>query len=197
MGVIVRERFRLARMTKEFAPGRLDVNGFAEAAATLCGSDPLSGFERLSAELADPAADATVDWQAAGQSRSGADGVPVSWLHLDAQAAVPLICQRCLLPVDVELKVDRWFRFAPDEDTAALEDEESEEDVLVASRDFDLRLLIEDELLMEIPVTPRHESCPEPTRLSASDPDFDKAEAARPNPFAVLGALRSDKSGKP
>ncbi|MDM0018608.1 YceD family protein [Variovorax saccharolyticus] len=184
-------------MTKEFAPGRLDVNGFAEAAATLSGSDPLSAFERLSAELAEPAADATVAWQAAGQSRSGADDVPVSWLHLDAQATVPLICQRCLLPVDVELKVDRWFRFAPDEDTAALEDEESEEDVLVASRDFDLRVLVEDELLMEIPVTPRHETCPEPTRLSAADPDFDQAEAARPNPFAVLGALRSDKSGKP
>ena len=197
MDVIVRERFRLAWMTKEFVPGRLDVNGFAGAAATLSGNDPLSGFERLSAELAAPAADATVLWQATGQSRSGADGAPVSWLHLEAQADAPLICQRCLSPVDIELKVDRWFRFAPDENTAAAEDEESEEDVLVASRDFNLHALIEDELLMEIPVTPRHEVCPEPTRLSAVDPDFEGAEADRPNPFAVLGALRSDKSGKP
>ena len=183
-------------MTKVFVPGRLDVNGFAEAAATLSGNDPLSGFERLSAELADPSADATVRWTATGESRSGADGTPVSWLHLEAQTSVPLICQRCLAPVELALEVDRWFRFAPDEDTAAVEDEASDEDVLVASRDFDLHALIEDELLMEIPVTPRHEVCPQPTRLSAVDPDFESAEAARPNPFAVLGALRSEKPGK-
>lgn len=184
-------------MTKEFAPRRLDVNGFAEAAATLAGNDPLAGFERLSAELADPSADATVRWEAVGQTRSGADGAPVPWLHLAAQASVPLICQRCLAPVDIGLDVDRWFRFAADEAAAAAEDEAAEEDVLVASRDFDLHALIEDELLMELPVTPRHEVCPKPTRMSAVDPDFDSAEAARPNPFAVLGALRSGKPDKP
>lgn len=183
-------------MTREFAPGRLDVNGFAEAAATLSGNDPLPIYPRLSAELAEPAADSavsTVDWQAAGASRDGAAGAPVPWLHLSAQTRIPLICQRCLGPVDVDLQVDRWFRFAADEASAAAEDEESEEDVLVSSRDFDLHALIEDELLMEIPVTPRHEVCPEPVRLSAVDPDFEAAEAARPNPFAVLGALRPGK----
>jgi len=193
MGPIVRERFRLASMSKEFVPGRLDVNGFADAAATLSGNDPLSGFERLSAELADPSADATVRWIATGQSRSGADGAPVPWLHLDAQASAPLICQRCLAPVELALEVDRWFRFAPDEATAAAEDEVSDEDVLVASRDFDLHALIEDELLMEIPVMPAHDVCPTPVQLSSSDEDFKAAEEAKPNPFAVLGALRSRK----
>jgi uncharacterized protein len=180
-------------MTREFAPGRLDVNGFADAAAVISGKDPLRNYQRLSAELIDPAEDLAVRWEAAGQRRSGADGVPVSWLHLTAEVLAPLVCQRCLSPVDVALHVDRWFRFVADEATAAAEDEEAEEDVLVASRDFDLHELIEDELLMEIPTTPRHEVCPEPTRLSAVDPDFEAAEADRPNPFAVLGALRSDK----
>jgi uncharacterized protein len=181
-------------MTREFAPRRLDESGFAEASASISASDPLQAYERLSAELADPAADLTVNWEAVGQRRRGAEGAPVSWLHLTAGAKVPLVCQRCLAPVDVDLNVDRWFRFAADEAAAAAEDEESEEDVLVSSRDFDLQVLIEDELLMEIPVTPRHEVCPEPVKLSAADPDFESAEAARPNPFAVLGALRSDKS---
>jgi uncharacterized protein len=193
MVTIVRERFRLARMTREFAPGRLDVNGFAEAGAVISGNDPLRNYKRLRAELVDPADTLMVHWEAVGQSRSGPDGANVPWVHLTADALVPLVCQRCLLPVDVALHVDRWFRFAADEATASAEDEEAEEDVLVASRDFDLHELIEDELLMEIPVTPRHEACPEPTRLSAVDPDFEAAEAERPNPFAVLGALRSDK----
>lgn len=191
--MIVRERFRLATMSREFTPGRLDVNRFAEAAATLSGEEPVQAYSRLGAELAGPAADSRVRWEAVGTERNGHAEAAVPWLHLSASSTVPLVCQRCLTPVDVELKVDRWFRFVADEGTAAVEDEESEEDVLVASRDFDLHALIEDELLMEIPVTPRHEHCPEPVKLSAVDPEFDAAEAARPNPFAVLGTLRSDK----
>ena len=180
-------------MTREFAPGRLDVNGFAEAAATVSGDEPLQTYRRLCAEVAALSPDASVRWQAEGAHRDGPDGTPVPWLHLQAQTTVPLVCQRCLAPVEVGLKVDRWFRFAADEATAAAEDEDSDEDVLVSSRDFDLQALIEDELLMEIPVTPRHELCPEPVQLSAADPDFEAAEASRPNPFSVLGALRSRK----
>lgn len=180
-------------MSKEFDPGRLNVNRFAETGESQSGLEPVQRFKRLAAEMAVPAEGAQVRWAAAGQSRSGGHGTPVPWLHLEADTVIPLTCQRCLAPVDTELHVDRWFRFAPDEETAAAEDEDSEEDVLVASRDFDLRGLIEDELLMEIPVTPRHEVCPDPARLSAVDPDFEAAEAARPNPFAVLGELRQRK----
>ena len=181
-------------MTKEFVPGRLDVRSFAEAAAALSDDEPLRSYQRLHAELVDPPEDLVVHWQAFGQSRSGVDGTLVPWLHLTAQTRVPLVCQRCLSPVDVDLQVDRWFRFVADEATAAQEDEEAEEDVLVASRDFNLHGLVEDELLMEIPVTPRHEVCPQPMPLSAADPEFEAAEADRPNPFAVLGVLRSDRS---
>ncbi|WP_162576253.1 YceD family protein [Variovorax sp. PBL-H6] len=180
-------------MSREFTPDKLDVNRFAKLAATLSGEEPVHTYPRLAAELAGPTADSRVRWDAVGIEREGHSEGAVPWLHLCAFTTVPLVCQRCLTPVDVELKVDRWFRFVPDESTAAIEDEESEEDVLVASRDFDLHALIEDELLMEIPVTPRHEHCPEPVKLTAVDPEFDAADAARPNPFAVLGALRSDK----
>ncbi|MET0540858.1 MAG: DUF177 domain-containing protein [Variovorax sp.] len=179
-------------MTREFAPDRLDVAGFTSAGASLAGAESLTRYGRLIAELAQ-AADPAVNWQAAGERRGGSAGEPVPWLHLQARTRIPLTCQRCLKPVEVDLAVDRWFRFAADEATAAAEDESSDEDVLVASRDFDLHALIEDELLMEIPVTPRHEVCPEPVNLSVTDPDFDAAEAARPNPFAVLGALRDGK----
>jgi len=181
-------------MSKAFDPDRLNVSRFAETGASLSGDDPVSAFARLAAEQSIPAEDRPVRWTATGESRDGAHGgTPVPWLHLQAETVIPLTCQRCLAPVDTELQVDRWFRFAPDEDTAAAEDEDAEEDVLVASRDFDLHGLIEDELLMEIPVTPRHDVCPEPARLSAVDPDFDAAETARPNPFAVLGELKQRK----
>jgi uncharacterized protein len=200
---------RLIRMKRDAAPARLDVIDFAATAVALAGEEPVAAYPRLAMELAAPDPQATADagsaeppappsplvrWDIVGESRPGATGAPVPWLHLDAEAVVPLVCQRCLAPVDTTLRVDRWFRFAPDEATAAQEDDVSEEDVLVAERDFDLRGLIEDELLMDIPITPRHEVCPEPVRLSAADEGFDAGEEGeRANPFAVLGKLRSPK----
>lgn len=186
-------RDRLARMKREFAPERLNVPAFTAAAATLEAADPVPNYVRLLAELATPAADALVHWEAAGEERPGSDGKPVPWMHLEVETVVPLVCQRCLSPVDAELFVDRWFRFVADEATAETEDDESDEDLLVVSRDFDLHTLIEDELLMEIPATPVHDVCPTPVQLSSSDEDFQAAEEAKPNPFAALQALRSRK----
>lgn len=180
-------------MKREFSPDRLDVNSFAAEGAELHAEDLVSGYRRLAAELASPAVDAAVTWEAIGEQRSGASGGSAPWLHLSADAVVPLVCQRCLTPVQIDLHVDRWFRFVADEATAEAEDDGSEEDLLVAARDFDLRSLIEDELLMEIPVTPVHQVCPVPVQLSAQDDDFGASEANKPNPFAALGALRSRK----
>ncbi|MET0519130.1 MAG: YceD family protein [Burkholderiaceae bacterium] len=181
-------------MKTEFAPRRLDVAAFAKAGTTISGQVLLRDLPRLSAETTGATPDAAVPWQARGEERPGASGAPAAWLHLAADALIPLVCQRCLAPVETKLAVDRWFRFVADEETAAREDEASEEDILVSSRDFDLQELLEDELLMEVPVTPRHEICPEPPRLSAVDDDFDATEKAKPNAFAVLGTLRPRKS---
>ena len=180
-------------MKRDFAPGRLDVAAFAEAATPLAGRDALRHYPRLAAEVARPAEEAVVQWQATGAERPDAAGRAVPWLHLRAEATLPLTCQRCLAPVEVALAVDRWFRFAADEATAALEDEEADEDVLAASHEFDLRTLIEDELLMDIPIAPTHDVCPEPVRLSAEDADFEAPDGVAPNPFAVLESLRPKK----
>ena len=180
-------------MTKTFHPERLDVKAFAQAGGHLAGHATLLKYERLAEEAQGLHPDLRVDWYADAELRTDAGQGVQHWLHVRAEASFPMVCQRCLLPVDVPLQVDRWFRFVPDEDIAALEDETSEEDVLAASRDFDLQALLEDELIMEIPVTPRHEICPEPPSLSAMDDDFEAAAEARPNPFAVLGTLRSPK----
>ena len=52
--------------------------------------------------------------------------------------------------------------------------------------------LVEDELLMELPVAPMHDVCPEPVKMSAADEDFDSAGGERENPFAVLGRLKAE-----
>ncbi|MDI3383020.1 YceD family protein [Xenophilus aerolatus] len=182
-------------MKKDVDPGRLDVLAFAQAGATLSAAEPLAAYRRLLAESAVADAVAEVRWTAKGEMRTTTGGPAVPWIHLDAQLDLPLVCQRCLQPVDTPLQADRWFRFVADEETAALEDEEADEDVLVSSHDFDLRELVEDELLMDIPFAPVHEVCPAPVRMSAADPDFEAAGQERPNPFAALEALKKKPSG--
>lgn len=180
-------------MAKDYDPRRLDVRRFAEEAGELTGQDGLKRYHRLSAETQPGAADRPVTWQARGEMLNPRHVHPQVWLHLDAAARLPLVCQRCLAPVDMPLSVHRSFRFVPDEATAAAEDDEAEEDLLALSRSFDLLELVEDELLMELPVAPMHDVCPEPVKMSAADEDFDAAGGERENPFAVLGRLKAGK----
>jgi uncharacterized protein len=181
-------------MSKEFVARRLDVKTFAEEGAQLQGEQRLREYGRLLAETQGRGAESSVGWTANGEIRNPLHVQPEIWLHLQASATLPLTCQRCLGPVDVPVAVDRSFRFVPDEEVAAAQDEESEEDVLTLSRAFDLVELVEDELLMEMPLAPRHESCPVPVKLAVADPEFDSVSNQRENPFAVLGKLKTGKS---
>lgn len=180
-------------MPKEFSAPSLDVKAFAEAAGALSGSAELGGFGRLLADTEGRGAGLPVAWSARGELRDPAHVRPGIWLHLQARAVLPLTCQRCLGPVDTPVAVERPFRFVADEATAAAEDDESEEDLLVLSRSFDLMGLIEDELLMAIPLVPQHATCPQPVTLQVADPGFD-TESPHENPFAVLQRLRDGKA---
>jgi len=180
-------------MTKEFSPQRLDVKAFAQAQAQLEGDQPLSQFNRLVLEAQGPHEGVDIRWAAQGELRAESGAEPQIWLHLQAETDLPMICQRCLAPASIPLDVDRSFRFVADEATAEALDDESEEDLLSLSKDFDLFELLEDELLMELPVVPMHEVCPESVPLASSDDDFEQANSEKPNPFAALASLRITK----
>jgi uncharacterized protein len=92
------------------------------------------------------------------------------------------------------VEVERPFRFVQDEAIAMAQDDQSEEDLLALSRSFDLIELIEDELLMDLPVAPRHDVCPVPVTLAVADADFEAAEQEKENPFAMLERLRTRKA---
>lgn len=180
-------------MSKDFDPRRLDVRRFAEEGAALDADDRLAAYPRLLAETGASAPDQPVRWTARGELLNPSHVMPDIWLHLEAAAELPLVCQRCLQPVLVPLAVERSFRFVADEATAAAQDDEAEEDLLALSQAFDLPELVEDELLMDVPLAPRHDVCPEPVTMSAVDPGFDAAPGAREHPFAVLGRLKAGK----
>ena len=182
-------------MTKEFSPHRLDMKAFAQAGGRLSGHDSLLKYERLAMEAKGLHPDLLVDWEALGEVRTAVGGVGQVWLHIKVRASFPMECQRCLTPVDVPLELEREFRFVADEVTAEALDDDCEEDLLALSRDFDLHELIEDELLMALPVVPKHDECPSAVPLASSDDDFEEANAEKPNPFAALAGLRKDGKG--
>lgn len=184
-------------MSKEFAARRLDVKSFAQEGGDLSGQEPVRKHERLMAETQGRGADLPVTWSATGELRNPRHVHPEVWLHLRANTVLPLTCQRCLEPVDVEVVVERSFRFVADEEMASAQDDEAEEDVLALGHSFDLVELVEDELLMELPLAPRHDTCPQPVQRETADPGFESATGKRANPFALLGKLKlGNTSGK-
>ena len=191
--------FYTARMKSYPKPAwnadRLDVRAFAQAGASLMAEEPLTRFERLLDEML-PGGDESllpVQWQAHGELRPATNGgSPAVWLRLQARTAVPLSCQRCLGAVETPLEVDRWFRFVDDEATAAAQDDEAEEDVLALEPRPSLHDLLEDEMLMALPLVPMHNTCPEPVVMQAGDAALmgEADPAPRKNPFAELAKLK-------
>ncbi|WP_281810900.1 YceD family protein [Limnohabitans sp. MORI2] len=169
----------------------LDVKAFAKAQMRLEGETPVVEFERLAEDCVGDVTGQVI-WSVEGAVQPDASGKDAIWLHLEAKANVPLTCQRCLHPVPVELLIEQDFRFVADEATAVAEDDESEEDLLVLEDHFDVLALIEDELLMALPLVPMHPTC-----LSEQAPTSKEEEAilaeAKPNPFAVLASLKTRK----
>ena len=181
-------------MKHESAPPHMDVTAFAQSANAIAGHDLLSKYDRLMHETQGLGGDRMLDWSARGELRIDETGAEQVWLHVTVDASLPLTCQRYMGPVDIAVAVKRSFRFVVSEEAAEAQDEEAEEDVLALSRDFNLAELIEDEILMTLPVVPRHEKCPVEVNLMVTDPGFDAALHEKPNPFAVLAKLKGDKS---
>lgn len=181
-------------MSSPYEPRMLPLAAFARSEATLSGAVPLAELSRLHAQSIDMVYAEDARFTATGSERFDATGHPQVWLHLRGACRLTQVCQRCLRPAGIDIEFQRDFRFVANEAVAAVEDEESEEDVLVFARQFDLVELLEDELLMAMPLVPMHASCPETPRFSLADPDFDAQTPQPANPFAVLASLKHTPS---
>lgn len=183
---------------KRFDPLHLEVRRFADQQASLEGEIPVAKLLRLAQSLhaeAPPEPAEMLSWQASGEARKAPGSAPQPWLQLQARCTVRLTCQRCLQAVETALVVDREFHFVADEAAAAALDIDADEDVLVESRAFNLLALIEDEMLLVLPLVPRHAgACPQPLRAPA-DPAAAAIEVAASNkPFAALAGLKVRKA---
>ena len=180
-------------------PQRLDLAELARAHGTLEGEQALGSFTRLQ-QTGEPEAEAAavLHWQAQAEYRPVRGGQPELWLHLTVNTTVLRTCQRCLQPVALPLAVERDFLFAPTEAQAQAWDAERDDaDVLVLSPSFNLLELLEDELLLALPLVPRHDACPQPLvapmgepAAQGEGPESSSEGVERDNPFAILAQLK-------
>ena len=161
-------------------PDRVDVARQVQAQRTFEGSLPLASMQRLRGSLAD------TEGEARYSIEFGRDGLGIAFLALRVEAALPLSCQRTLETFAYRVAIDqRLGLIASESEEASLP--EGYEPLLVADGQLDLADVIEDELILALPVVPLKPGAP----LEWKDAPVDEeADEQRPNPFAVLGSLK-------
>jgi len=156
-----------------------DAFAFAREARALNGTLPISELGRLHDLLTEVSGE--VVWQLEGSK--GRRGELL--LRLTVDGVLPLACQRCLDAIHFELEVDSLLELVPaGADLSQDELEDDSRDYLPVEKELDVVELVEDEILLSLPVAPRHEKCGLPGATDAGE---------RINPFAALAGLK----GKP
>ncbi|WP_312518277.1 DUF177 domain-containing protein [Massilia sp.] len=146
------------------------------------GVTPVAEMRRLAADCANDSGE--LSWSVVGgQTRQGYPS-----LTLSVAGPVQLVCQRCLQPFTYDIDSSTMLVLGKDDAEAdeieeILDDESI--DVIVGSRTCDIRDLLEDEALLALPQSPKHDVCPD-TKL------LDSVKSEKVSPFAALKNLKAE-----
>lgn len=110
--------------------------------------------------------------------RASAEGVAT--LQVRSSGTVVLTCQRCLEPIDYPIDID--VELVLTTDPAQIDAAEDDVDRVLATKAMDAPALVEDEVLLALPMVPRHEAC--------QAPSVEEHEVLTTNPFASLKARK-------
>lgn len=160
------------------ADGRtvIDSLDFARTGAVLKGRVPVAALDRLADVLVDRTG--ALDYELRGEL----DDEEKPCIDLRVRGELQLSCQRCLSSLSYRIDIDRRLMLVapgqawPDEDLA-----DDRMDAIEASHDLAVLPLIEDEVLLVLPIVPRHEVCQSPVATEIEH---------RPSPFAMLAKLK-------
>jgi uncharacterized protein len=110
-------------------------------------------------------------------------------LRLRVNGTIRVTCQRCLEPLSIQLASDRRFVLVEREDDLMdLADEDDSVESLLAEDNFDVMVLVEDEILLQLPIAPTHDAD------ACTAPEWAGQNTAGNSAFSVLGALTRTKN---
>ena len=89
--------------------------------------------------------------------RGGRAGNGKPCLRLSVRGSVKQPCQRCLDPIQIPIAIDAELQLA--ENLREISEADDEIDRVLASRHMDIAWLVEDEVILALPMAPRHENC--------------------------------------
>lgn len=144
---------------------------------------PLSGMPRLRPVLADADGDCRFEVE------FGVDAMGMRYVDVRAEAELPLLCQRSLERFLHPVRINQRLGLITDESQEAALPEGVEPLLLDASGELNPAGLVEDELILAVPVVPID---PASAEIEAEWPEEAEAEE-KPNPFAALAALKEQK----
>ncbi len=145
---------------------------------------PLSGMPRLRPVLADAEGDCRFEVE------FGVDALGMRYVEVRAEAELPLLCQRTLERFLHPVRIDQRLGLITDESQEAALPEGVEPLLLDASGELNPAGLVEDELILAVPVVPID---PDSAEIEPQWPDEAEEEEEKPNPFAALAALKEQK----
>src|SRR5450432_1211236 len=164
-------------------PTRFDALKLSASGESLAGEVDAANLPRVADRLASEAGSAGIAWRLIG----GVDGQRRPALTLALTGSVPLICQRCLQPFAAIVDQSTELLLARSEaELARLDADEIE--VVLATERLDPLTLVEDELLLSLPFSPRHADgeCDAAVPTAAGE----VASQRKASPFGQLGELK-------
>ncbi|MDR2507121.1 MAG: DUF177 domain-containing protein [Candidatus Accumulibacter sp.] len=159
----------------------IDAQAFARDSRSLNGELPVVCLDRAHDWLADTAG--ALKYHIEGGMSD--HGKPM--LRLEIEGVLSVRCQRCLEGIRYPLNVRNVLECVDGE--YALTREElgnGSRDFLPVWSEIDVVALIEDEVILQLPIAPRHEDCVLPRA--------GRDAAERVSPFAVLESLKNGKA---
>ena len=162
---------------------RFDALKLSAAGESLEGVVDPAYLPRVADRLATDAGTAKLAWRLAG----GRDAQARPALTLTLSGSVPLVCQRCLQPFAAIVDHSTELLLARSEAELARWDVDEIEVVLSTER-LDPLTLVEDELLLSLPFSPRHADgqCESASPMVAGQ----ESSQSRVSPFGRLGELK-------
>jgi uncharacterized protein len=151
----------------------IDSLEFAENGQQIDTAVPVAHFTRLHDALDNPTG--IVHYRVLG----GKDRLGRSVLDISLSGECQLRCQRCMQALDYVIQQETRLLLC---DEAGLDELEDEEDGILAEATLDVLALIEDEILLNLPISPMHDKC-QLTTESANNKDVT-------HPFAALVKLK-------